>query len=266
MHRAGSVSTNLLKQRLRAGKACVNGWLSLPSTFVAEKMAQSGWNSLTIDLQHGLQDYQSAVAIIQAIQHYPVTPLVRVPYGEPGLIGKVLDAGAWGIICPMINTAADARAFAQACHYPALGARSYGPIRARDYGGEAPYHEIANDEILVLPQIETREAVDNVTDILDTPGVSGFYVGPGDLGLSLGLPPIMNREEPEIFSIYSQLIREAAQRGLIAGIHTSTPAYAARMIELGFLFVTPASDLGLLSSGALDAVRATRRLAGVLTE
>jgi 4-hydroxy-2-oxoheptanedioate aldolase len=260
------MSTNSLKQRLSAGKAGVNGWLTLPSTFVAEAMAQTGWDSLTIDIQHGLQDYQSAVAIIQAVQRYPVTLLVRVPGNDPGIIGKVLDAGAWGIICPMINTVEDARAFAQACHYPPLGTRSFGPIRARAYGGKAPYHEIANEQILVLPQIETQQAVDNVAGILDVPGISGMYVGPNDLGLSLGLAPILDREEPEILSIYSHLLHETERRGLIAGIHSASPAYAARMVEVGFRLVTAASDLALLSVAAREAALATRRLAGVVAE
>jgi len=258
------MSANPLKQRLSTGKACVNGWLTLPSPFVAEMMAQTGWDSLTIDIQHGLQDYQSAVSIIQAIQRYPVTALVRVPHNDAGLIGKVLDAGAWGVICPMINTVEDARTFARACHYPPLGNRSFGPIRARAYGGKQPYHEIANDQILVLPQIETQQAVDNAAAILDVPGVSGIYIGPNDLGLSLGLPPTLDREEPQILSIYSALLREIRQRGLLPAIHNASPAYAARMIELGFRFVTVGSDLGLLGAAAREATATTRRLAGAL--
>lgn len=260
------MSANPLKQRLSAGKACVNGWLTLPSTFAAEIMAQTGWDSLTIDIQHGLQDYLSAVALIQVIQRYPVTPLVRVPHNDPGIIGKVLDAGAWGVICPMINTVEDARAFAHACHYPPLGERSYGPIRARAYGGKTPYHEIANDQILVLPQIETQQAVNNAAAILDVPGISGIYVGPNDLGLSLGLPPILDREEPQILSIYAALLRETQQRGLVAGMHNAAPAYAARMVELGFRLVTVASDLALLGGAAREAVLTTRKLSGAFGE
>lgn len=260
------MSANPLKARLSAGKACVNGWLTLPSPFVAEMMAQTGWDSLTIDIQHGLQDYQSAVAIIQSIQRFPVTPLVRVPHHDQGLIGKVLDAGAWGVICPMVNTVEDARNFAQACHYPPLGNRSFGPIRARAYGGTRPYHEIANEQILVLPQIETQQAVDNAAAILDVPGISGIYIGPNDLGLSVGLPPTLDREEPQILSIYSALLQETRQRGLIPAIHNASPAYAARMIELGFRFVTVGSDLGLLGAAAREATATTRRLAGALAE
>src|SRR6187402_907534 len=135
--------TNPLMQRLKDGKACINGWLMVPDAFVAEIMAQTGWDSLTIDLQHGLHDYRSAVTALQALHGRPVTPLARVPWNEPGIIGKVLDAGAWGIICPMVNTPADAKALADACLYAPLGARSNGPIRAGFYGSTSPYQSIA---------------------------------------------------------------------------------------------------------------------------
>jgi len=203
------------------------------------------------------------VHLIQAVQAAGVTPLVRIPWNEPGIIGKVLDAGAWGVICPMVNTASDAQALSQACMYPPLGSRSFGPVRARHYGGDQPYHEIANDAVLVLPQIETREAVDNIGAILDVPGISGIYVGPGDLGLSLGLKPTLDREEPEVLEIYRRLLAATAARGLIAGIHNATAAYAVRMAELGFKFLTVGSDLGFLASGARDSVQSFRNPAGV---
>jgi 4-hydroxy-2-oxoheptanedioate aldolase len=180
------------------------------------------------------------------------------------MIGKVLDAGAWGVICPMVNTASDAQALARACMYPPLGSRSFGPVRARHYGGDKPYHEISNDTILVLPQIETREAVDNIGAILDVPGISGIYVGPGDLGLSLGLKPTLDREEPEVLEIYRRLLTATAARGLIAGIQNATAAYAVRMVELGFTFLTVASDLGFLASGARDCVQSFRNSVGVI--
>jgi 4-hydroxy-2-oxoheptanedioate aldolase len=158
----------------------------------------------------------------------------------------------------MVNTAEDARKLVEACLYPPLGSRSFGPIRARAYGGKTPYHAIANDQVLVLPQIETRQAVDNLTEILSVPGVSGIYVGPNDLGLSLGMPPTLDREEPEILAIYTRVIEETRRRGLIAGIQNAAPAYAARMATMGFQLVTVASDLALLGAAARDAVQTTR--------
>jgi 4-hydroxy-2-oxoheptanedioate aldolase len=253
---------NKLKARLKDGKVGLNAWSLLPSTYAAEFLVQGGWDSVTFDLQHGLHDYASAVACIQACQSYPATPLVRVPWGEPGILGKVLDAGAWGVIIPMINTAEEAQALVKACYYPPMGMRSNGPVRAAAYGTLSPYQSIANDEILILPQIETREAVRNLESILDVPGVSGVYVGPSDLAFSFGLPPALDREEPEIFEIYRNLIEQTRKRGLVAGIQNMSPAYGARMAEMGFQIITVASDGVFLGKGSRDVVVATRKLIG----
>jgi 4-hydroxy-2-oxoheptanedioate aldolase len=254
--------TNKLKARLKAGKVAVNAWSLLPSTFAAEFMVQAGWDSVTFDMQHGLHDYASAVACIQACQAHPVTPIVRVPWSEPGILGKVLDAGAWGVIIPMINTAEDARTLVKACYYPPFGMRSNGPVRAAAYGVASPYQSIANDEVLILPQIETREAVANAEAILDVEGVSGIYVGPSDLGFSHGLPPVLDREEPEMLDIYRHLLELTKKRGLVAGIQNMTPAYGARMAEMGFQLITVASDGAFIGRGAREAVMAARKAIG----
>ena len=125
---------NKLKQAWSEGKHTVNGWLAIPSGFSAEVMAQGGFDSVTVDLQHGVQDYQSMVQCFQAMQAHPITPLVRVPWNEPGIVGKVLDAGAYGVICPMINTVDEAAALVSYMRYPPKGKRSNGPIRAGIYG------------------------------------------------------------------------------------------------------------------------------------
>jgi 4-hydroxy-2-oxoheptanedioate aldolase len=253
---------NQLKARLRDGKVAVNAWSLLPSTFAAEFLVQAGWDSVTFDMQHGLHDYASAVACIQACQAHSVTPLVRVPWSEPGILGKVLDAGAWGVIIPMINTVEDARALVKACYYPPLGMRSNGPIRAAAYGTASPYQSIANDEILILPQIETQQAVANAEAILDVDGIGGIYVGPSDLGLSYGLPPILDREEAEMLDIYRDLLALAKARGKVAGIQNMFPAYGARMAEMGFQLITVASDAVFLARGGREAVVATRKAIG----
>jgi 4-hydroxy-2-oxoheptanedioate aldolase len=253
---------NKLKARLKSGKACVNAWLAIPSGFSAEVMAQCGFDSVTVDMQHGVQDYQSMVQCFQAMDKYPITPMVRVPWNEPGIIGKVLDGGAWGVICPMVNTPAEAKALASASLYPPNGKRSNGPIRAAAYGEASPYQSIANDEVLVVPMIETQEAIDNIDGILDVPGIGGIYVGPSDLGLSLGMKPMLDREEPEIFPIYEKLVKATSRRGQFAGIHNATGAYAARMIAMGFRFVTLANDSGLMARAAREQIAITRKTAG----
>jgi 4-hydroxy-2-oxoheptanedioate aldolase len=255
---------NKLKARLKSGKACVNAWLAIPSGFSAEVMAQCGFDSVTVDMQHGVQDYQSMVQCFQAMDKYPITPLVRIPWNEPGIIGKVLDGGAWGVICPMVNTPAEAKALADACLYPPAGKRSSGPIRASAYGEASPYQSFANDEVLVIPMIETQEAIDNVEAILDVPGISGIYVGPSDLGFSLGMRPMLDREEPEIFPIYEKLIKATSQRGQVAGIHNATGAYAARMVAMGFRFVTIFNDSGLMARAARAEIAIARKNAGAV--
>jgi len=253
---------NKLKARLKSGKAAINAWLAIPSGFSAEVMAQCGFHSVTVDMQHGVQDYQSMVQCFQAMDKYPITPLVRVPWNEPGIIGKVLDAGAWGVICPLVNTPADAKALTNACLYPPQGKRSNGPIRAAAYGEASPYQSIANVEVLVIPMIETQEAIDNIDAILDTPGISGIYIGPSDLGMSLGLKPLLDREEPEIFKIYEMLLKQTSRRGLFAGVHNLTGAYAARMVGMGFRFVTIGNDSGLMARAARAELAIARQSAG----
>jgi 4-hydroxy-2-oxoheptanedioate aldolase len=252
---------NKVKELWKAGKPVINGWLAIPNAFSAEVMAQAGWDSLTVDLQHGVQDFLSCVACFQGIQHMGVTPMVRVPWNEPGIIGKVLDVGAYGVICPMVNTAEQARALVAACRYPPQGTRSNGPIRAGiygQYGAAGGYQKTANDEIMVIPMIETQEALDNLEAILDVPGINGIYVGPSDLGLSLGLEPRLDREEPEILKIYERLLKETSRRGIAAGLHNATGAYARRMIDMGFRLVTIANDSGLMLSAARAAVQQAR--------
>ncbi len=250
--------TNTLKAKLENGQACLNGWSLLPSHFAIELYAQGGWDCVTIDIQHGLHDYASALLCIQALQPRGVTPLVRVPWNEPGILGKVLDAGAQGIICPMVNNAFDAVALTRACFYPPLGQRSYGTVRGAAYGGSTPYSVRANQDVLILPQIETAEAVANVDEILDTPGIGGIFVGPSDLGLSLGLPAMMDREEPVILEVYEKLLKATLSRGLTPAIYCTAPAYAARMIEMGFRLVTAGADSSMLINGAREAVSAAR--------
>jgi len=256
------MADNKLRERWQAGKAAVNGWLAIPSGFSAEVMAQCGWDSVTVDMQHGVQDYQTMVQCFQAMDRFPVTKLVRVPWNEPGIVGKVLDGGAYGVICPMVNTKEEARALVSYCRYPPKGQRSNGPIRAAMYGVAGDYQKTANDEVLVIPMIETQAGIDNIDEILSVPGISGIYIGPSDMGLSLGMIPILDREEPVILDIYKKLLASCKKHGKFAGLHNGTAAYAARMIQMGFQFTTIANDSGLMARAAREAVTATRKAAG----
>jgi 4-hydroxy-2-oxoheptanedioate aldolase len=252
---------NRIRDIWASGKAVINGWLAIPSGFSAEVMAQCGFDSVTVDLQHGVQDYASMIACFQAMHGHPVTPMVRVPWNEPGIVGKVLDGGAFGVICPMINTKDEAERFVAACKYPPRGARSNGPIRASMYGydGPAAYQKVANDETLCLPMIETRSAVENLEAILDVEGIAGIYVGPSDLGFSYGLVPKLDRDEPEILKIYDRILKACDRRGIYPGIHCSGAEGAARNIKMGFRLVSIASDSSLLAMAARQHVNDTRK-------
>ncbi|MGI9337381.1 MAG: HpcH/HpaI aldolase family protein [Gammaproteobacteria bacterium] len=242
-----------LKTKWQKGDAAINGWLAIPCGFSAELMARQGWDSLTVDMQHGLVDYASAVQMLTAIATTKTVPLVRVPWLEEGIIMKMLDAGAAGIICPMINNRADAERLVCAARYPPRGRRSFGPLRARLCYGE-DYHLRANDEVVILAMVETAEAVQNLDDILSVEGLDAIYVGPSDLSFSIGCKPTFDQTEEEPVRLINRIITAAKKHKVIAGIHNGTPAYARAMIKLGYQFVTISSDSRLLASGAAKII------------
>ena len=244
---------NRIRQIWNRGGAVVNGWLAIPSCFSAETMAHQGWDSLTIDLQHGVVDYQAAVSMLTAISTTDVVPVVRVPWKDPGIIMKVLDAGAYGLICPMVNSRQDAEMLVAATHYPPKGSRSFGPIRALLYAG-SDYPKRANDTIVRFAMIETREALDNLDGILSVEGIDAFYIGPADLSSALGCPPKFDQDEAPVVEAIDFILAKAKEHGVVAGIHNGTPEYALRMIEKGFQFVTIASDARLMAAGAQQVI------------
>ncbi len=248
---------NRLRTIWQSGGAVVNGWLSIGNSFAAEVMAHAGWDSLTIDLQHGPLDYQSALPMLQAISTTETVPFARVPWNEPGAIMRMLDSGCYGIICPMINTRAQAEAFVGACRYAPDGFRSFGPTRAVLYAG-SDYGQHANSEVVTMAMIETAEAFANLDEILSTPGLDALYVGPSDLALSMVGKPQMDHTEAPMYDAV-MTIRDAARRhGIVAGIHCGSATYAARMISEGFQFVTIASDSRLLAVASEQAIATAR--------
>jgi 4-hydroxy-2-oxoheptanedioate aldolase len=248
---------NTLRRLWAEGRPAVNGWCSIPSSFSAELMAHQGWDSVTVDLQHGIIDYQAAVGMLQGISTTAAIPLVRVPWNEPGIIGKLLDAGAYGVICPMINTREDAERLVSACRYAPRGSRSFGPLRAMLYAG-ADYPTRADDTVVVFAMIETRAALDNLDAILSVPGLDGAYIGPADLSLSLGGVPKADHEEGPAVEAIEFILGRARAHGVLAGIHNLTPEYALKMIAKGFRFVTVSSDVRLIVAKAGDVLRTMR--------
>lgn len=251
---------NALKESLAKGAPAVNGWIAVPSAFQAETYAAQGFDSVTIDMQHGANDINDIVPLLQAIQLAGPTAMVRVPWNEPGTIMRVLDAGAYGVICPMINTKAEAEALVNSGKYPPMGGRSNGPFRAAQYAG-ADYVKEANSETLLFAMIETREAMKNLDAILSVPGLDGTYVGPSDLSLSHGKAPILDPTDPEIVEAMKTIAKKTRAAGKIAGVHTDGPKTAAKRFAEGYQFCTLLNDVRLLANAASAWVRETKGLA-----
>jgi 4-hydroxy-2-oxoheptanedioate aldolase len=228
----------------------------VPSVIVAESTARVGFDYVCADLQHGALDYADSVGLFQGVLLAGSTPIARVPWNEPGVVGKVLDAGAEGVIVPMVNTAEQAAATVRAARYPPLGARSYGPTAVG--GRSADYAGTANDVVAVIPMIETVEALGNLDDILSAPGVDAIYVGPADLSLSLGLAPGNNDDDPAFREALDAIVAGCRRHGVVPGIH-ATGSLTPRRLEQGFRMVTVTSDIVALRLGLADEMARARR-------
>ena len=243
---------NLLKI-WESKKAVINAWLSIPNSFTAEAFGKMGWDSITIDMQHGQNDYETSISMLQALSNSDSVPMVRVPWNEPGIIMKMLDLGVMGIIAPMINTKKDCEKFVSYCYYPQIGQRSFGPMRAQlIYGPD--YFSKANENIMSFAMIETKQAVENLDEIMSVPNLTGVYIGPADMSSSYGLPPKFDVREDPVFSNIKLICEKAKQYNKIAGIHNGSTVYAKEMIELGYKFVTILSDFRVMSSNSQKIV------------
>ena len=250
---------NKLKEIFKKGGAAINGWLQIPNSFTAELMANQDWDSLTLDMQHGVIDYSNAISMLQAISTTNVVPLARVNWNEPGQIMKILDAGAYGIICPMVSNRKEAEHFVQACMYPPKGYRSYGPIRGLVYGGP-DYADEANNEILKFAMIETKESLENLDEIMQTPGLDGIYIGPADLSLAIGQKPSFDKPEGDpVYEVIMKILEHAKKNKIIAGIQNAQPEYAEKMIKKGFQLVTVGTDQRLMTAAAKGALSVIRK-------
>lgn len=226
------------------------GWLHIPNTWTAEVMANAGWDGVTVDMQHGLHSIETAIQMMQAISTTETVPIARSNWNTPGEIMRLLDGGAYGIICPMINTKEECQSFVGACKYPPLGYRSFGPTRARVYGG-LDYAEHANDEILTLAMVETVKAVENIKGICETKGLDGIFIGSGDLKLS-----IKATEKENVDALFDQavntILKECQQNNLVAGVWCATIEDAKKMVDKGFKFIALKSDSMMLTQYAKE--------------
>lgn len=237
------MSAREFSARLRRRERIVGYWSVLDCPIATEWLAHVGWDYLALDMQHGLIGYSGMLAGLTAIDAAggPVG-LVRVEANNPTPIGRALDAGAAGVIVPLINTAAEAAEAVAASNYPPSGIRSYGPMRAQLRIGPIPAE--ADRDTVVLAMIETPKGLANVEEICAVPGLDGVYAGPSDLRLAVGGAHPQDPAVDDEFEAALTRVREAAAAaGVAAGIHTPDGAVAARRLAEGFTFATVASDL-----------------------
>ena len=249
---------NRLRTMWQADQAVLNGWLAIGNSFSAETMAHQGFDSLTIDLQHGMIDPAAMVTMLQAISTTATVPVVRVPWLEPGIVMKTLDAGAYGVICPMVNTREDAQRLVAYTHYAPRGSRSFGPVRALLYGGP-DYAQQANETIVTFAMIETAQALDNLDAILSVEGLDAIYIGPSDLSLALGCRPVFDDVDPPVAQAIDHILTRAKAHGVVAGIHNGMPEVALARIAKGFRFTTVGSDARLMAAGAQQVLATMRQ-------
>ena len=245
----------------RDGKQTIGGWLGSPSGHSAESMAHVGFDWLAIDMQHGIIDYTDVVEMLRGISTTDTVPIVRVPWNDPPTIMKALDAGAYGIIVPLVNNAEEARQAVWACRYPPDGGRSLGPARAGMYGG-ANYAAEANDEIAVICMIETAEALENLDEIAAVPGVDCLYIGPSDLAYALGLKPVGDNADPKHQETVLKIRDACHANGIAAGMHTNSVEYTKKWLEEGFNAVNLGADGAFMTRLANAELREAREASG----
>jgi len=250
------MKVNTAKQTMLAGKPAFGFSLGLGSSLAAEALADSGVDFVMLDRQHGSWGDDATIAALAAMRNGSAVPMARVLQNDFSLIGRLLDEGMMGIIIPMVNTAADAKKVADACHFPPKGQRSWGWGRARVYGGD--YADWISEQLFVAVQLESAEAVENAEAILATPGIDGCWVGPSDLSLSLGFHPSEMDERAEHARALEKVLKACANTGKIPGIAGRSVADAVKRAEAGFQFITASSDIGFILSGAEAALKTLR--------
>lgn len=240
----------------KAGTPSHGAWINLPELHTAEIIARMGFDWLCFDLQHGLMSYSHLLALIPAISATAATPLVRVAGNDAAAIGRVLDAGAHGVIVPMVNSAEEAARAVAACRYPPQGTRSCGPMRGIMLDG-IDYLVSANEEIACIAMIETREGLANVDAIAATPGIDALFVGPMDLCYGLGIAP-GSFSNPAFIAAIETIKAACESSGIAAGMFGYNAALAAKYLSEGFQFASVGTDIGFFRDGARAAFDTAR--------
>jgi 4-hydroxy-2-oxoheptanedioate aldolase len=249
---------NKVRDRWQSGEAAVSAWLSIGNSYSAEIVGCSGVDCVTVDLQHGMIDVQAMIWMLQAISATPAVPFVRVPACDPALLMKALDSGAYGIICPMVESVRQAQLFVAATRYPPEGVRSFGPARGLLYGG-SDYLDNAGRTIVRLAMVETTAGLAAVEEICAVDGLDGIFVGPSDLGLSLGKGAALDSTDPATLAAIERCRVAARKSGRHAGIFCASGESAAARGAEGFDFLVPNSDANMLKRTMAAEVRAARQ-------
>ena len=253
--------TSKVLQAWRNDKPTVGAWLAIPDGHSAEIMANIGFDWLCVDMQHGAIDYADSIEMFRAISTTATTPFVRVPWNDPATIMKALDAGAYGVIVPLVNNREEAERAVWAAKYPPEGGRSSGPTRAAIYGG-TDYQQKANNEIAVICMIETAEALEKLDEILSTPGVDAAYIGPSDLAYALGMEPTGDNTDPNHEAKVMEIYDACRKHGVTPGIHTGSAEFTQKWLKAGFQMVTLGTDSGFMRARALSDLNDTREETG----
>jgi len=243
-------------EKWRNSQPTVNVFLRIPNSWVAELVSQLDIDAVTLDLQHGLVELESALPMLQAINKEKF-PMVRIAANDPAAIMKLLDIGAKGIICPLINTRAEAEKFVQACYYPPKGYRSFGPLRA-NLPARATYLQDYHNDIVTFAQIETKESLDNLEDIAATKDLTGLYVGPYDLSISLGMTKVADFSDAGFMEHIKRILAVAKKHKLLTAIQAYKEEDAAMLANMGFNVVTPVDESATLVQGVKDKVERVR--------
>jgi 4-hydroxy-2-oxoheptanedioate aldolase len=249
-----------LGDRLRSGGTVLTAWSAIPDPLVVGIVAREGFDAVTLDMQHGSHDVGSAIRSIPAVAAAGKPAIVRVPVGDFASASRLLDAGAAAVIAPMINTVADARAFAAHMKYPPVGARSWGPVGAMALSGQGPdaYFAGANAASLAFAMVETREAMAILDDILAVPGIDGVFVGPGDLSIALSNGAGLDPHHPEVEAALDEVARRARAAGKFAAVYAFAPERAGALFARGFHVCAVGMDIGYLRAGAQDIIAKAR--------
>ena len=240
---------NSLKEKMQRGVCTTNGWCAFGSSYSAELLGHAGFDSVTVDMQHGMFDFSQGLTMLQALSSTPAVPIVRVPWNDAALIMHALDGGAYGIVCPMINNRIEAQRLVAACRYAPAGMRSFGPARGLLFGG-ADYFDHANEEVVVLAMIETVDGMNNLEDILTTPGLDGVYIGPNDLALVLGARPGSDLTDQRCIDAIAHILASAKAHRKFAGIFCASGEVGAIRRQQGFDMVTLTHEGSYVSQAA----------------